>query len=125
MPKITDLKVGARNAGERFFNTGVPCSRGHVGRRYASTGACVECLTGKTDKPLTHVQHAIMRRWQFHTVVDLKLPVESEVALEAYLLRCMDAFHTSRGLIFPFDMQKVDFMERTGLPLAEYDPAKL
>lgn len=125
MPKLTDLKHAARVAGERFFTTGEPCSRGHIGRRYASTGGCVECLTGKTDSPLTRVQHAIMRRWVFRTVVDLQLPESAEVALEAYLLRCMEAFHSARGLRFPFDMQKVQWMERTGRPLAEYDPSQL
>lgn len=28
---------------ERYFH-GTPCKRGHVGRRYRSTGACVECM---------------------------------------------------------------------------------
>lgn len=125
MPKLTDLKHAAREAGERFFTTREPCNRGHVGRRYASTGGCVECLTGKTEKPLTNVQTHIMRKWVFPTIVDINLPESAEVALEAYLLRCMDAFHTARGLVFPFNMQKVDFMEKTGLPLADYDPSKL
>lgn len=38
---------------ERYF-TSTPCSRGHIGRRYKSTGACVECMAihGKAKRLL-------------------------------------------------------------------------
>lgn len=33
----------ARVRGERFYETGTPCSRGHVASRYTSSSNCVEC----------------------------------------------------------------------------------
>lgn len=38
----------ARAFGETFYFTGVPCKRGHVSARYASTAQCVQCIA---DRP--------------------------------------------------------------------------
>jgi len=36
-------KEKAREIGARHFFTGLPCKKGHVARRYASTGQCADC----------------------------------------------------------------------------------
>ena len=40
----------AKQAGERFYFTGVPCKHGHVANRYTSSGTCSECVKLKTDQ---------------------------------------------------------------------------
>lgn len=40
----------AMRAVERYYNTGKPCKRGHVAKRYTRSGACYECL--KTHETL-------------------------------------------------------------------------
>jgi hypothetical protein len=37
------LRTAAAARGDRYFETGVPCKRWHVGQRYTSDGGCVEC----------------------------------------------------------------------------------
>lgn len=39
----------ALHQGLRYFFTGVPCKRGHVTRRYVSTGNCIGCLKDAHD----------------------------------------------------------------------------
>ena len=34
----------AKERGEKYYFTGKPCKRGHVDRRYASTGQCIACV---------------------------------------------------------------------------------
>lgn len=34
----------ALSSGNRFYESGKPCARGHLGPRYAATGHCVQCL---------------------------------------------------------------------------------
>lgn len=38
----------ALESGKRHY-AGLPCRYGHKGLRYTSTGACVDCLAGKSD----------------------------------------------------------------------------
>lgn len=40
---LPSTKEAAREAGLRHYFTGLPCKRGHVARRYTSTGQCVDC----------------------------------------------------------------------------------
>src|SRR5262245_31817466 len=37
-------RAEALRIGQRFYYTGVECIHGHVARRYASSGACTQCL---------------------------------------------------------------------------------
>jgi 5-methylcytosine-specific restriction endonuclease McrA len=37
----------ARQAGQRFYFTGIPCKNGHISERYSSRGACVQCAKEK------------------------------------------------------------------------------
>lgn len=124
MPSQMDLRTAARERGEKYYSTNEPCRRGHVATRYVSNGGCLQCLTGKAPKDLTRVQAVIMRRWIFHTVIATQLGPEVEAALEAYLTRCMDAFHTARGAVFPVNYlsEKIAFVERTGRRIGEYKP---
>lgn len=43
---IPTSKKTAKAEGSKHYFTGSPCARGHVARRFTSTGACVECLAG-------------------------------------------------------------------------------
>ncbi len=37
-------RIDARNAGEKFFDSGTPCAKeGHLSPRYTTNGNCVEC----------------------------------------------------------------------------------
>lgn len=40
---LPSSREDAKNAGLRHFFTGIPCHRGHVARRYVSTGQCTDC----------------------------------------------------------------------------------
>jgi hypothetical protein len=40
----------ARQAGQRFYFTGIPCKNGHVSARYSSRGTCVECTKEKAKQ---------------------------------------------------------------------------
>jgi 5-methylcytosine-specific restriction endonuclease McrA len=41
-------RAQAKAVGSKTYFTGKPCKSGHVDRRYASTGACAECLRAST-----------------------------------------------------------------------------
>ena len=41
---MEESQFKAAIAGETHYYTGRPCIRGHVTKRYTSTGACAECL---------------------------------------------------------------------------------
>jgi hypothetical protein len=36
-------RYAAKQAGEKFYSTGNPCPRGHIGLRYVRNGECKEC----------------------------------------------------------------------------------
>lgn len=44
-------RAAAKAAGERHYNTGRPCARGHTGPRQVANSCCVECLSA-TNKAL-------------------------------------------------------------------------
>ena len=51
----------AKDAGELHYFTGKPCKRGHVEKRFVSSGACVKCshgyiLTSRKNDPERHRQ---------------------------------------------------------------------
>ena len=37
-------REAASRLGQKRYTSTTPCRRGHVGERYVSTGACIECL---------------------------------------------------------------------------------
>jgi len=43
-PDMIISRDQARKLGLKVFRTGEPCTRGHVGFRYVSTGSCIKCL---------------------------------------------------------------------------------
>ena len=91
---IKSLKLAAREAGERFFDTGFPCKEGHISKRYASTGQCVECMTAKTSKPLTQYQELAGLQFFKPTrmlVVSGVTPVQLD-ALDLHLATCAAAW---------------------------------
>lgn len=36
--------------GKKFYETGIPCEKGHAGPRYVSTAGCVECAKAAATK---------------------------------------------------------------------------
>lgn len=40
---MIDARKAAFDANKRFYETGIPCARGHLSKRYVSTGQCVDC----------------------------------------------------------------------------------
>lgn len=48
MEIITRLEAAKR--GLKYFNTGRPCSFGHLSDRYTSTGHCCECVKENNKK---------------------------------------------------------------------------
>lgn len=118
--KLTDLKLEARAAGERFFRSDEPCPRGHIGDRYASTGGCKECLTGIAYKPLNDSLKTMMDRYVFTTVVPAELSARDVGMIEAYLVQCMDHYCRTKGVQSPpYDMAGVRWAIANGRPLSE------
>lgn len=119
MSMLTRMKLEAREKGERYFTSGAPCKYGHLGPRYASTGACLQCLSHKTPTPLTDFQQTVMRKFSFHAVLPLTLGAEDVNRLDAYLLRCVDQYCKVKGVEFPFQMAIARWIEETGRPREE------
>lgn len=96
----TDLKMEARASGAIHYSTGKPCKRGHTSPRYASNGCCVECLTGKADKPLDKYQ--VMAGMHYHKPVRLLLaaPLAQDVAdaLDDYIVVCCITYLEHNGI---------------------------
>lgn len=47
-----DIRTGkeARKIGERYYFTGNPCKHGHISRRIADNGGCLECVLLRNKK---------------------------------------------------------------------------
>ena len=57
----------AEASGERFYFTGKPCKRGHIDKRYVSSGTCVTCndmLTKRWREQNYDLYRANVDRWQ-------------------------------------------------------------
>ena len=52
----------AKHAGEKFFASVLPCKRGHVGLRRASSGQCVECEKATAHEKAIYKQHYKARK---------------------------------------------------------------
>lgn len=96
----TKLKLQARETGQRFYTTGAPCNNGHVGRRYASNGCCVECLTGKSDKPLNEgqVYEGMFRHKPPAMLMPKAATAEILEELDGYLVMCAHHLLSKKGL---------------------------
>jgi len=60
-------KAQAREAGEKFYFTGIPCRRGHTVVRFVSDGSCTECKAAQShewysDKPRAAAKRTRWRR---------------------------------------------------------------
>lgn len=42
-------RVEAMELGETYFFTGVPCRRGHIAKRYTTSGRCAQCSREDTN----------------------------------------------------------------------------
>ena len=63
-------KSEARDAGEPHYFTGIPCARGHISKRYASTGQCFDCqyenrIRWRTENPEKEREIRVksLRKW--------------------------------------------------------------
>jgi hypothetical protein len=97
LKSMTDLKQEAAARGDLTFSTGKPCKRGHTVQRYTSTGACLECLNPKIDKPLSVGQALMVQKYRFEVLVPVELTAERIAQLDTYLYRCGLAFAQHAG----------------------------
>lgn len=124
---LTDLKLEARARGDRFYNTGTLCRRGHNANRYASNGMCTECLT-----PGTRAKNRVLARMSAvvgitdeHTlrvVVPTGTPEADRDQLDFYMVRCMHSFAKQKGwaLMVTYYQRRITWVESTGKPLKDY-----
>lgn len=116
----TEMRLAARAAGARFYQVAEPCRYGHVSPRYASNGCCVECLTGKSAKPLTEAMAFVSRRYVLQTVVPVEFTDADTEALEQYLLECLHAFAKARGVATPpYNLGRVAWAREYKRPMRE------
>jgi hypothetical protein len=117
----TDLKLQARDNGERFYNTGAPCKRGHTSKRYASTGQCVECQSGHSDRQLDKNQG--MAGMHYHKPVRLLLGVElaQDVAdaLDDYMVVCAKTYLQHKGINTEALDARLSQARATGKPIRD------
>lgn len=52
MPKAAPERLAAIAAGESFYFTGKPCSRGHISKRYVSGNRCAKCASEDTMRSM-------------------------------------------------------------------------
>ena len=53
------MALEAQGIEAKFYKTGIPCKRGHVGVRRTKSGSCEECTTLRTKSiTLTQLQKA-------------------------------------------------------------------
>lgn len=55
-------RMEAMKLGVTYFFTGVPCARGHITKRYATSGRCAKCSREDTDATLAKFRAAKMNR---------------------------------------------------------------
>lgn len=112
----TDKRIAARDAGERFYFTGVPCKRGHVSQRYASTGGCMECVKGGgRSKAVTCIQ----RPYVLRSVVALNITEAELLSLDTYLHECILKFSDSIGKPMPFEPYRIQWARANGRSVHE------
>lgn len=95
----TKLKLAAQERGEMHY-MGPPCKKGHIGKRYASTGCCVACLTHKSFKPLNEGQTLEgMHRYRCYPLLVPKQATPALLAeLDNYMTLCAWDWLTKRGV---------------------------
>lgn len=93
-----DLRMAARASGDLFYSTGYPCKRGHIAKRYASTGGCVECVRpGAGQRALSRDQARVVTRVAFWALIPVATSDDDVVALKRYLATCMQQWEKSKG----------------------------
>jgi hypothetical protein len=122
MPTNTELKLAARAAGEKFYNTGSPCKQGHYSKRYASTGQCVECMTWRSPSTLSEAQAMAVRRYTLSFLLPLEVSDAQLAYLDEYLVRCALACMQAQNLKTPCASlsNAITMHEHTGKPVREY-----
>lgn len=120
---IMDVRFEAKIKGDKFF-LGHSCKRGHSGKRYVSTGGCVECLTvgAKPKPPLTSAQAMMYQRYKFEIRLDRSMTQTQVDTLDAYLLEC--AYRWAVAQKMPLASQhlaygRIGVMNDTGKSLRE------
>lgn len=103
--------------GESFYDTGRPCSHGHISKRYASTGCCVECTkmySAKIRQSYADTKRAKMLNMK---KIDIVVYREDEQAARDFIT----ALNTARESIRVEELRQS--LVRNGLqPPGAFDP---
>lgn len=75
--------VAARKAGSKYFFTGLPCCRGHICKRFASTRMCLEC--NRENAKVWRAEHPDKKRELARKWYDLNFKRLRERARDRYL----------------------------------------
>lgn len=107
------LRQHAAAAGQKRYVSERACVRGHVGERYTSTAACIECL-GRFKVATV----AKVGPYQVPFVFQVPMPddVPTPDALRVYLVECMNKWYETNGPRVPFDSLALHVMRSTGKP---------
>jgi hypothetical protein len=114
------MKLNARAAGERFYHSGQPCKQGHNSKRYASTGQCVECMTGKSDKPLTEAQQHAVQRYKLAFLLPLEATPELLLGLDTYMVDCAKRYMEHHKLLPASLINAQSMAQSTGKPIRDF-----
>ena len=99
LASIKQLRIQAFERGERFFHTGRPCKEGHISKRYASNGCCVECLTpGASQRSLSRYQAAVVKRFSFWCLVPVATTESEMLEFKRYLASCALQWEKSKDI---------------------------
>jgi hypothetical protein len=113
-------KLAAREAGEITFTIGIPCRRGHISPRYASTGACITCLTGKVYGGGIHASlRGLIKPYVFSAKLSSALSDYDTDMLETYLTICVNAYCKAKGVESYCDTGAANWSQETGRPMKE------
>lgn len=120
--RTIDIRLAARERGEKTFSTGMACKRGHFSKRYTSNGGCIECMTGMFAKPLSDMQAQAVQRYTFTALLPTpNVQVVDARALSLYLASCMLQWERVNNVHAGVNnwQVKIEWAQAQGKPLAE------
>lgn len=91
----------AHSRGELRYYTGAPCKHGHVGYRYVSTGACINCLTQTFKRRVSPWTKELEPYVTESLWVKAELARDERLLMRHYLQRCIFAYLRERALMTP------------------------
>jgi len=106
-----NLRQVAADKGEMFFDTGKPCKRGHMSKRYVSTGGCVACLNYTIKVRRNPWTNKLVPFTNNHLWTATHFSKAQRIALRIYLQHCIFEFIRA-------NMGDLDFNARVELQAA-------